>query len=395
MSSTETANRFSFLRVIWGVSLLLFLALVTPPVRLFFFDTPGRWLYIFLMAFSTAALLTPLMIAIATRTGVVDNPGGRKIHARVTPLLGGMAIVIAFSSALLANMILDTKEVVLMVCGTVLALVGLADDCRSIPARFKLAVQVAAVLVLIHYGIILNLFPLYTAWGYGLNALLTILWIVGLTNAMNFIDGLDGLATGVAAIISLFLGLVAFQTGQPFMGWIAIAMLGSCLGFLPYNFSLGTQRQAAIFLGDAGSTFFGFVLAALAIKAEWADNNPIVSFATPILIFWVLIYDMAYISAERILSGKVKSFRDWIDYVGTDHIHHRLLAIFGDRRKVVIFIFSLCATLGISAITLRGATPFDGILTVVQAFLITVLVSILEYRGRKNHCGEPPAAAPP
>jgi hypothetical protein len=163
---------------------------------------------------------------------------------------------------------------------------------------------------------------------------------------------------------------------------IAIAMLGSCLGFLPFNFSL--RRPASIFLGDAGSTFFGFVLAALAIKADWADNNPIVSFATPVLIFWVLIYDMAYISIERVVTGKVKSFQGWIDYVGTDHIHHRLLVIFGDRRKVVFFIFFLCATLGISAITLRGASTSDGILTVVQAFLITVIVSILEYSGR-NH----------
>lgn len=139
-----------------------------------------------------------------------------------------------------------------------------------------------------------------------------------------------------------------------------------------------------IFLGDAGSTFFGFILASLAIKATWADNNPIVSFATPVLIFWVLIFDMAYITVERIFTGKVKSFRDWIDYVGTDHMHHRLLAVFGDRRKVVFFIFSLCATLGISAITLRNARTIDGILTVVQAFLITIIGSILEYSGR-NH----------
>ena len=131
-----------------------------------------------------------------------------------------------------------------------------------------------------------------------------------------------------------------------------------------------------------GAPSFGFVLSALAIKAAWADNNPIVSFATPILIFWVLIYDMAYITLERIARGKVKSFKEWIDYVGTDHIHHRLFTILGDRRKVVFFIYFLCATLGISAITLRGATTTDGILTVIQAFFVTVLVSILEYSGR-------------
>jgi UDP-GlcNAc:undecaprenyl-phosphate/decaprenyl-phosphate GlcNAc-1-phosphate transferase len=382
MFPEENRRKFSFLRVFWGVTCVLFITLMTPAIRLLFFEKFGRWLYILLFAFSTAALLTPLMMFIAVRSGIVDNPGGRKIHTRVTPLLGGAAVTISFISALLANMILDVRDVVLIAGGTVIAAVGLIDDWKNIPARYKLLIQVCVVLVLIRSGIILDLFPIHTTWGYLLNASFSIIWIVGLTNAMNFLDGMDGLATGVSAIISLLLGIVAFQTGQPFMGWIAIAMLGSCLGFLPFNF--GFRRQAAIFLGDAGSSFFGFVLAALAIKASWANNNPIVSFATPVLIFWVLIYDMAYISLERIITGKVKSFQDWIDYVGTDHIHHRLLVIFDDRRKVVFFIFFLCATLGISAITLRGASTSDGILTVVQAFLITVIVSILEYSGR-NH----------
>jgi UDP-GlcNAc:undecaprenyl-phosphate GlcNAc-1-phosphate transferase len=382
MFPEENRRKFSFLRVFWGVACLLFIALLTPAIRLLFFENFGRWLYILLFAFSTSALLTPLMMFIASRAGIVDNPGGRKIHTRVTPLLGGAAVTISFISALLANMILDARDVVLIAGGTVIAAVGLVDDWKNIPARYKLLIQVCVVLVLIRSGIILDLFPIHTTWGYLLNAAFSIIWIVGLTNAMNFIDGMDGLAAGVSAIISLFLGIVAFQTGQPFMGWIAIAMLGSCIGFFPFNF--GLRRQAAIFLGDAGSSFVGFVLSALAIKAAWADNNPIVSFATPVLIFWVLIYDMAYISLERIITGKVKSFQDWIDYVGTDHIHHRLLFIFGDRKRVVFFIFFLCATLGISAITLRGASTSDGILTVVQAFLITVIVSILEYSGRKH-----------
>lgn len=382
MFSKENSWGASFRRIFWATALNVFLMLLIPPVRHFFFDKIGRWLYILLFSFSAAALLTPIMMAIATKTGIVDIPGGRKIHSKVTPLLGGVAIIIAFVSALLANMILDNRDIALITGGMVVAIVGLIDDWKNIRAGYKLLIQIIVVIFLIRSGIILDLFPIHTTWGYLLNAAFSIIWIVGLTNAMNFIDGMDGLATGVSAIISLFLGLVAFQTNQPFMGWIAIAMLGSCLGFLPFNFSM--NKRAAIFLGDAGSTFVGFVLSALAIKAEWADNNPIVSFATPILIFWVLIYDMAYISVERVISGKVKSFRDWIDYVGTDHIHHRLLVVFGDRRKTVLFIFFLCATLCISAITLRNARLIDGLLTVLQAFLITVIVSILEYSGRKR-----------
>jgi len=365
------------------LAIILFILLLVPLVREFFFARLGRWLYIFLFGVSSSALLTPIMMAITTRVGIVDAPGGRKIHTKVTPLLGGVAIIISFISALLANMILDARDIALIGGGILVAIIGLIDDWRSIRARYKLIIQVAVVIFLIRSGIILDLFPIHTIWGYLLNALFTVIWIVGLTNAMNFIDGMDGLATGVSAIISLFMGIVAFQTYQPFMGWIAIAMLGSCLGFLPFNFHL--HKPAAIFLGDAGSTFFGFVLSALAIKAAWADNNPIVSFATPVLIFWVLIYDMSYITVERIVTGKVRSFQDWIDYVGTDHIHHRLMVVFGDKRKVVFFIFFICATLGISAITLRNARPIDGVLTVVQAFLITVIVSILEYSYR-NHC---------
>ncbi len=199
---------------------------------------------------------------------------------------------------------------------------------------------------------------------------------------MNFIDGLDGLATGVAAIAAMFMGIIAFQTDQPFMGWIAVAMMGSCIGFLPYN--LGFRKPASIFLGDTGSTFIGFVLAALAVKGDWADNSRIVSFSAPVLIFWIFIYDMAYITIERIITGKVKSVKEWIDYVGTDHIHHRLFALLGDKRKAVLFIYILCITLGISAIALRYARPIDGILLVFQAFLITVLISIIEYAGRRN-----------
>jgi len=199
---------------------------------------------------------------------------------------------------------------------------------------------------------------------------------------MNFRDGMDGLATGLGAIIAMFMGIVAYQTDQPLMGWIAVAMMGSCLGFLPFN--LGLKNPAFIYLGDTGSTFIGFVLAALAIKGDWAENSRIVSFATPVLLFWVLIFDMTYITVERSVTGKIKSVREWIDYVGTDHIHHRMYALLGDRRKTVFFIYFLCATLGISAIALRYARPIDGVVLVIQAFLITIIVSVLEYSGR-NH----------
>ena len=157
-------------------------------------------------------------------------------------------------------------------------------------------------------------------------------------------------------------------------------MLGSCLGFLPYNFR-GT-KPAALFLGDTGSIFLGFILSSLAIIGDWADDNPVVSFSAPVLMFWILIFDMTYITVERVLTGKVRSVREWIDYVGKDHLHHRTYMLLGDKRKAVLFIYLLVATLGLSAIALRNARPVDGVLLVVQAFLITVIVSVLDYSGR-------------
>ncbi len=279
----------SFRHIVWYVSLVILAVLLLPWSRSHLADLGLRWLYIFLFSFSVSAILTPVMRLVALKLNIVDVPGGRKIHEKPTPLLGGVAIVVAFSVALLANMVLERDIIFLLCGGVVVALMGLMDDWRGVSARLKLFVQILIVLILIHSGIVLNLFP-NTMWGCWLNVLFTILWIIGITNAMNFIDGMDGLASGIAAIMAMFIGVVAFQTGQPFMGWIAVAMMGSCLGFLPFN--AGLKRPASIYLGDAGSTFIGFMLAVLAIKGDWSDSSRIVSFSAPVLIFWILIYDM-------------------------------------------------------------------------------------------------------
>jgi UDP-GlcNAc:undecaprenyl-phosphate/decaprenyl-phosphate GlcNAc-1-phosphate transferase len=365
-----------------GLAATVFVSLLLPETRQYFFAVVGRWLYIFLFSFTLALLITPLMRWLAIRLNIFDIPEERKIHERATPLLGGGAIIIAFTASLLSNMVLERDIVLTLYAGGAVAITSLLDDCKGLKARFKLLVQIIAVLFLIYNGVVLSLFPEKIWWGYLLNVIFTLLWIIGITNAMNFIDGMDGLAAGLGAIISLFLSIVAFQTNQHVLGWIAIAMLGSCLGFLPFNFH--PKSPASIFLGDTGSIFLGFVLASLAIIGDWSENNPIVSFAAPVLIFWVLIFDMTYITVERVLTGKVKNVKQWLDYVGKDHLHHRTYALLGDKRKAVLFIYVLAITLGISAISLRNARPVDGVLLVIQAFLITVIVSILDYSGRKR-----------
>jgi UDP-GlcNAc:undecaprenyl-phosphate GlcNAc-1-phosphate transferase len=378
----EGKKRISALMIFYPIVLLVFVTLVIPLFRSWFIFVGLRWLYILLFSVSLSYALTPVMRWIALRYDIIDIPDQRKIHSEATPLLGGLAIIISFSASLMANMLFDKEVLVLLSGGVIVGVVGAIDDCKGLSARLKLLVQVILVLILVHSGIVLHLLPAKTWWGFSCNVILTVIWIVGLTNAMNFFDGMDGLATGLSGIIAIFMGIVAFQTDQPFMGWIAIAMLGSCLGFFPYNFRL--KSPAAIYLGDAGSTFLGFVLSALAVKGDWAENSRIVAFATPTLIFWVLIFDMGYITVERVMTGKIHTIKEWIDYVGKDHLHHRLYNILGDKRKAVLTIFLLSAILGLSSIVLRNARMIDGILLVLQAFILVSVISIIENASRRN-----------
>jgi UDP-GlcNAc:undecaprenyl-phosphate/decaprenyl-phosphate GlcNAc-1-phosphate transferase len=357
------------------VSLLLFL-LATPPVRDWWFRGGSRWFYIFLFSLCLSYLLTPLSQYIARKFGIMDYPDTRKIHSKPTPLLGGIAIYLAFLGAILTNYIFDEKVGAILLGGTLLVVIGVWDDYKGAPAGSKLLLQILATLLLIKSGIVIKFFPTITVLGTIGNIFLTLLWVVGITNAFNFFDGMDGLATGLGAIIATFLGIIAFQTFQPFLGWLSAAIVGGCLGFLPYNFRL--RRPASIFLGDTGSVFLGFVLASLAVMGEWADNAPFVSLTNPILIFGVLIFDMIYITVTRISSKRVINFSQWISYVGKDHLHHRLYSVLKDGRSTVIFIFFLSATLGLGALALRNARIVDALILISQASIILVLVTVLE-----------------
>jgi UDP-GlcNAc:undecaprenyl-phosphate GlcNAc-1-phosphate transferase len=183
--------------------------------------------------------------------------------------------------------------------------------------------------------------------------------------------------------VAFVLGLVAYETDQPALAWLAVAIVGASLGFFPYNFRRN-QKPAMIFLGDGGSTFLGFTLACLAVKGNWADNNPIVSFSNPLLIFGVLIYDMIHITVERIVTGKVHTIKEWIDFVGTDHLHHRLARLLGSTRASVDMIFALTICLGLAALVLRKADTREAVLLLAQAALIVILITILEQRARRE-----------
>jgi UDP-GlcNAc:undecaprenyl-phosphate GlcNAc-1-phosphate transferase len=361
-----------------GLALLLI-----PSAREFYIVEGRRWLYILLLSFAVAFTLTPVLIRLGVRWGLVDQPSERKIHTTPIPRIGGLAVYLGFVGAILINSILEDWMVAILLAGSLLLVVGIVDDARGLPAWLRLGVQLLGAGMVIYTGKMLTLFP-PGLFGTTINVLLTFLWIVGITNAFNFFDGMDGLAAGMAILMAFFMGIVAYETNQPGLAWLAVAVIGSSLGFFFYNFRLD-RGPALIFLGDGGATFLGFTLACLAVKGEWADNNPIVSFSNPLLIFGVLIYDMIHITVERIRTGKVASVKQWIDYVGKDHLHHRFARLLGSKRASVELIFALVTTLGLAAIVLRKAGTTEAILLLAQAALIMIMITIVEHYARREN----------
>lgn len=357
--------------------------LLAPFSRDYFNEQGVRWLYIVFLSFSLSFCLTPIARWTAYRLFALDIPDRRKNHAEATPLLGGAAIFTAFILAIVINGIYSPELAAILLAAALLFVVGIIDDVREIPAKIKLVVQLICVGIVLFHGVVLRVMPAH----YGvladiLNYALTLLWITGITNALNFFDGMDGMASGLGVIISFFLGVVAFQSDQPFLGWVAAAMLGSCLGFIPYN--LLKRGRATIFLGDAGSTVIGFVLSCVAVYGDWNPGNHFSAIAAPILIFWILIFDMVHITVDRIISGRVHNFREWIDYVGHDHLHHRISAVLGGQKRSVFFIYLLSVCFGCSAVALRNATTLDAIVLLIQAIFLVALVTVLERSARSS-----------
>lgn len=332
--------------------------------------------YIFIISFIISFLLTPIFKMIAIKAKILDMPNERKIHLKPTPLLGGVVIYISFAFAIIHNLEFSLQLKGIVLGATLIMLGGLIDDTFSLSAKLKLFIQIIATIILIKYGVVLTFLP-NVLWGQIGEILLTIFWVVGITNALNFMDGMDGLATGITAISSFCFFIIALQTNQSYLAFLTIALVGACLGFLPYNF-----KPAGIFLGDAGSSFLGFTLASLGIKGAWSEGDPIVSFSIPILILGVLIFDLLYITIARIRQGKVRGLREWIEYTGKDHLHHRLFNLGLSEVKTVIFIYLLTLCLGISAIILREVSLIDASLLLLHTVILFGIVVILMLAGR-------------
>ena len=352
--------------------IVLGLLLIRDPIRWWFFSSGHlRALYLVIFAFAAAFMFTPIAMYLARLVGAVDQPDARKMHKNPTPLLGGFAIFMAFASTIFINNLYTDEIKGVGIAATLIFLIGALDDIRPLSAKLRLVIQLTAVGIMIEYGVRVSFMP-ESWWGDAFEILFTILWMIGITNAVNFLDGLDGLATGSVMIYAAIFSFISFEMSQPYMRFVSIALMGSCLGFIPYNFRI--TRPANIFLGDGGSNFLGFTIAAIGILGDWGTGSSSVDLIVPILILGVPIFDTTLTTVLRIKYGQVRSFSEWIHFTGRDHFHHRLVEIGFSARRTVFAIYMVSITLGIGAMVLRKSEGLDAFLLLFQAFILFTML---------------------
>lgn len=312
-------------------------------------NAEGVYVLIVITALIGVVLATPVVRRVAWRYGFIDQPSFRKVHATPMPRLGGLAIYAGFIVALL---VLGTRfrfneAVGILIGATLVSVVGGIDDHSPIGPVPKLLAQALAAGILILSGVQVAVFD--QQW---LNVVVTVIWVVGITNAMNFLDNMDGLSAGVAAVASAFFLLLAALNNQYLVGVMSAALLGACIGFLWYNFN-----PASIFMGDSGSLFIGFVLAALGIKLRFPGNTDIVTWMAPVLVLGLPILDTTLVTISRLRRGV-----NPLTTAGKDHISHRLARLTGSKREAVLMCYLIGGVFGMAAIYVTTATVVAGYL---------------------------------
>ncbi|WP_368489541.1 MraY family glycosyltransferase [Clostridium sp. BJN0013] len=327
-------------------------------------------LYLFAIVSTVfSVILTPIVKKIALKLKIIDMPeGNRRIHSKPTPLLGGLSIYFSFVITLLLKKgNLTRAEIGLILGATIIVIGGFLDDKFDIKPRYKLIFQIVAALILIIYGVkivlITNPFSsVYQFIDVGVMSLpLTIIWVVGITNALNLIDGLDGLASGIGLISSLTILIIALLNKRYEAAVLAIILCGSILGFLPYNFN-----PASIFMGDTGAQLLGFLLASISIEGA-VKSAAAFSIAVPILALGIPIYDTLFAMIRRKINGKP------IMQADRGHLHHRLLDMGFSQKQAVGTMYAISAVLGsLSIIAME-------IKVQLSYFLLVIIMVILVF----------------
>lgn len=322
----------------------------------------------FAIAIVTSLLVTPMVRRLASHVGMLDELGERRMHDVPKPRIGGIAIYLAFALALfvaagiaIAKGRFGTVELHallgLLFGGTLIVCVGLWDDIMGMRPRYKLLAQIVVTLLLMLYGPDFRIHGTADPFHHGswiefppaLGVGLSLIWYVGMMNAINFVDGLDGLLSGLTAISGTFLFAIAMLRGHTVVAIVLAALVGSVVGFLPYNFN-----PAKIILGDSGALFIGFIFAASSIIGD-AKSAVTISLVVPAFVLALPILDTAVAIVRRTRAGKSITEAD------REHFHHQLVFRFGlNVRQAVFLIYGVCLVLGATAFMLSTAMGGGG-----------------------------------
>lgn len=311
---------------------------------------------ILMLSFAASVGLTPLTRRLARQIGLVDSPKAHKFHRKPTPLMGGLAIYLGFVVALLlawrawddSAYLLEFS--VIIVGATFLAILGFVDDRKVLSPGMKTLGQLSVAIAVMIAGVRVDLFNSSFDW------LITLFWIIGIINAINFLDNMDGLAAGVSAIVAGFIFVIAANQGQELVSALAGALCGAAIGFLLYNFN-----PASTFMGDLGSLVLGFVLAVLGIKLRFLSQPLTVSWLIPIMVFAIPIFDTTLVTFTRLRERRSPM------QGGKDHTSHRLVYLGLSARAAVIVIYIMTGICGGAALIASLAPP--NIVPVIAAVL--------------------------
>ena len=331
-----------------------------------------KYIFAFITAMLASAILTPLVIALAKKIGAIDIPeDDRRVHTLPIPRIGGLAIFFAFLISLAIFSDLSSQKVMgLVLSSMVIVITGLIDDVRGLRARTKLLLQIIAASILFYYGFRIefftNLFETTEIVKIGLMSFpLTVFWIVGITNTINLIDGLDGLAVGISTIAAITLAYVSFSFGRNETLLLSLMLIGANIGFLPYNFN-----PAKIFMGDTGALFLGFILAAISIEGALKSATAIAIFI-PLIALGLPIFDTTFAIFRRIINKKPLMEAD------KQHLHHRLLSLGMNQKRAVLMLYLIASLLGISVVLLINNLVLNTVITVaISGFLIYIPIMI-------------------
>ncbi len=337
----------------------------------------------------------------ALRSDFVDRPGERKIHERAIPYGGGLGLAFAaclpvalgagaaFAPDLVSPWLPDGLAAHLpgmreklgdlafvLGGGLVIIALGHFDDRHKLSPGIKFAVEIAVASALVLKGISFTLFFETSGWGPWIAGAITVVWITGITNAMNFLDNMDGLCAGIAAIASALFLAIALQTGQLFIAFFLLALIGATLAFLCYNFP-----PASMFLGDSGSLFLGYCLAVLTVLFtfyEGREGNALAAFCVPLLVLAVPLHDAITVIGIRLRAGHPIWQGD------NRHLSHRLVQLGFSRRDAVLLIYLLTLCTGLSGTLIHRTDSTGAVTALLQVVLVLVALTLIESTGRRH-----------